>query len=557
VRTVPTLATRLDRALPAALALVVALPALLTAATMARSGWRPVGLDMALELLRTWEVGSRHTPLVGAYSRYGWDHPGPLLFAVSAPAVRLMGPTGLLVTAGVVNAAAAAGTVLAAHRIAGLRLALPAAVAAALMTHALTAAGITDPWNPYVAVLPFLAYLVCVWGAVNGDRVLLVAAVVAGSWCVQAHLGYLPITLAAAGLGGGLRLAWRRSRAPAALPRPWVAAALAVGVLLWLPPLIDQVTDAHGNLGDLVAFARDGTNPAELEARPVGWSAALDAMSGMVTPPAPWTTPVGPNQYLEVPDGTATAATVVVVGLVAVGGLAWWRGRRRPAVLVGLSVVLVGLSVVAMARASDDLYGYLIRWSWGVAALAWTAGAWAVVELVGRREPGRRPAAPVLPVLAAAAVLAIAVLGVRTVTDGSTHRVTHDPAVTAVTDVSRQLRTELDPDVTYELVADSNWHYLVAPGIAVDLITHGQRLVVSPGLAPTFKTWRTADPDRQYPQVVLLPTVGVPVWRLQHPDARRLATHVPRTRAERAEPVTGVPHEAWLVPTRRRGGGRA
>jgi hypothetical protein len=533
---------------PVALSVAVALPALVLAANAASSGWRPVGLDYSLELLRTWEVGGRHTPMTGAYSRFGWDHPGPLLFVASAPAVRLLGAEGLLVTAGLVNALAAAGAVLAAHRTAGLPLAVPTAVAVSVMVHALTGAGLTDPWNPYVAALPFVTYLLCVWGAVHGDRVLLVAAVVAGSWCVQAHLGYLPITVAAALLGAGLRSARRQVRAepPPRMPRRWVAAAVAIGLVLWLPPLVDQVLSGHGNLGDLYAFARDGTNPAEIEAEPVGWSPAVDTMSGMVTPPAPWTRPGLPDQYLSVPDGRP-ATVVVVAGMVVVGGLAWWRRRRGPAALVALSGALVVVSVVAMARASDDLFGYLIRWSWGVAALVWIAVAWALIALA---DPVRRRW--LLPALSAVAVPVVGVLGFRTVADGTNDRFTGDPAVHTVTGLSRQLRAELDPDVTYELVvASSNWHYLVAPGIAVDLIVHGQDLVVSRDLARTFEPWWVAEAGETPPQVVLVPTTEVPAWRLQHPTARRLAAYVPGTAAERAEPVTGVPHEAWLLEPER------
>jgi hypothetical protein len=113
--------------------------------------------------------------------------------------------------------------------------------------------------------------------------------------------------------------------------------------------------------------------------------------------------------------------------------------------------------------------------------------------------------------------------------------------------MSDRLRAELDPDTTYELVAESNWHYLVAPGIAVDLITHGQRLVVSPNLAATFGPWRVAKADRDYPRIVLMPVAKAPVWHLQHPTARRLAVHVPESARARADPVIAVPHEAWLL----------
>ena len=54
------------------------------------------GGDQALEMLRIEDVGTRHTPLLGAWSRWGWAHPGPVLFYALAPFYRLFGETGVL-----------------------------------------------------------------------------------------------------------------------------------------------------------------------------------------------------------------------------------------------------------------------------------------------------------------------------------------------------------------------------------------------------------------------------------------------------------------------------
>ena len=66
-------------------------------------GWHPAS-DVAVEVLRIREVGGRHTPLVGVHSRYGWDHPGPVLFWALAPFSWLFGTAGVLVGVVVLNA---------------------------------------------------------------------------------------------------------------------------------------------------------------------------------------------------------------------------------------------------------------------------------------------------------------------------------------------------------------------------------------------------------------------------------------------------------------------
>ena len=49
------------------------------------------GSDWASIEMRTRDVFSAHPPVVGAYSRMGWSHPGPLLFYLLAVPYRLFG----------------------------------------------------------------------------------------------------------------------------------------------------------------------------------------------------------------------------------------------------------------------------------------------------------------------------------------------------------------------------------------------------------------------------------------------------------------------------------
>ena len=52
--------------------------------------WRPVG-DIALTTLRIDDVGGSNTPLLGAWSRWGWAHPGPLMFWLLAVPASVLG----------------------------------------------------------------------------------------------------------------------------------------------------------------------------------------------------------------------------------------------------------------------------------------------------------------------------------------------------------------------------------------------------------------------------------------------------------------------------------
>ena len=112
--------------------------------------------------MRISEVGGRHTPLVGAHSRYGWDHPGPLLFWGLAPFRWRFGTTGVLVGVVVLNVLAIVGA-----------LSSPAGAVACrswcrggavlTLTWALGPSLLADPWNPWVTVLPCFTFVLLAW----------------------------------------------------------------------------------------------------------------------------------------------------------------------------------------------------------------------------------------------------------------------------------------------------------------------------------------------------------------------------------------------------------
>src|SRR5207244_4933496 len=74
--------------------------------------------DQAIIELRTRDVGTWDTPLVGPYSRFGGNHPGPLLFWLYAIPYRLTGGASwsLLAAPGILNLLAVAGALWIAWR---------------------------------------------------------------------------------------------------------------------------------------------------------------------------------------------------------------------------------------------------------------------------------------------------------------------------------------------------------------------------------------------------------------------------------------------------------
>jgi hypothetical protein len=363
-------------------------PHAIALARAATSGWEGSG-DQAMMLMRMHDVGTEHTPLLGPYSRFGWDHPGPLLFWVGAPGLRLVGPVGVMVTVALLNAAAAVGTVAAARKVAGAWFALTVATAMTVLVHAHGATTLVDPWNPWVTVLPLACYLVSVAAAVVSRAPWpLYVAVATGSFAAQSHLGNAPVVGVAALAGAAWW--WRTRRSiPAAtgpLRRRHAILAAVLLVALWSGPIIDQVTRSPGNLSTLLTFARTPTEEPEplaealgAAARELGW----------------WPAWIGVDEGLW-PVRPAPAITLAVLPAILVAFLTPAIRRRLPSVadrphLAAYALVLYCGAVFAVTRTTGGLIAYVLRWTWPVAMLAFAVAALPFLSIAVRR-PGRRGA---------------------------------------------------------------------------------------------------------------------------------------------------------------------
>jgi len=175
----------------------VLIPLAVSIAAVARREWHPSS-DVALELFQVNEVGGSRTPLTGAWSKWGWDHPGPMLFWILAPFTWLFGTNGALIGTIVINGTAMAGGDFVAQRRGGDPLAVWSASLLLLLSIGLGPEHLFDPWNPWVAVLPFFPFLLLAWSVGEGDLAMAPYFVVAGSFLVQTHVGYAPLV---AGMG--------------------------------------------------------------------------------------------------------------------------------------------------------------------------------------------------------------------------------------------------------------------------------------------------------------------------------------------------------------------
>ena len=346
--------------------------------------------DIALIELRVREVLSAHPPLTGAYSRYGWDHPGPVFFWLAAIPYRLLGEgAGALgIVAIAVNAIGIVALLRLAARLGRAAWFAVAGVLVALVI-GLSPDALASVWNVTITNVALLLFVVACWGLWCGvDRAGWIA-LVAGSFVVQSHVGTGVVIgpLAVTTLGYVVWRWWVRDRHRLGA----AAGPAALTGLLWVVPVgFDAVVDPPGNLGRLVRWSLTHDEPQigfDTAARLLGRTSSL---TFLVEPRLER----GVFLDIETVDlGVLPGAAIVL--LVAAWLVARHAGWRRELVWCSIVASIWVSGFVAAASITTPLGWWLVQWleplgwmTWSAIALvSWRAVASWRPRLVGARAP--------------------------------------------------------------------------------------------------------------------------------------------------------------------------
>ncbi len=344
----------------------VAVPMLVLVLRLAGTGHVYLGFDLALTDLRV-RNALHFGELLGPYDRFGWKHPGPVYFYLLAAVHSVVGDGGRteFIGAALVNAAAMLSTILVVRRRAGQWAALWCAgclAALALAMSGVTPLGVLlSPWNPDVVVFPLVLLGVLCAAAATGSWASLAAAAVVGSFTVQTDIATLPL-VAVFVIGAAAAAAFGPWRTP---PRP-AGRAIGVGacavVLLWLPPIVQQLTTTPGNITLIWRFFNEHSTHPSL---PTGLKIVLTADQYLLGIP---------HQLFLLPPLSGAHAAVILAVLVALSTAAVALGHRRAvplAVVLGIAgVVGLAIGAYAMTRVVGLVYPYLVQWEVAVPVLA-------------------------------------------------------------------------------------------------------------------------------------------------------------------------------------------
>jgi hypothetical protein len=535
------------RALVAGLTALLAVPLLVAVAVQRSPTWYP-SLDLAEIEMHVRDVGTSHSPLLGlggriqGFGKHG-SHPGPISFYALAPVYRLFGSDSwaLQVSAAAVNIVAIGLAVWLGRRRWGTVGVLATAAGLALLMRSYGFQLLTAPWNPHFPIMWWPVVLLAAWSILVGDVVALPLFVLAGSMCAQTHVSYVGqvggMTALVVGGVAARAVLGRRSR-PDETRRllRWLAASAAFGLVLWLPPIVEQLTNDPGNMSVIIESFRHPIDTA------TGLSRAWDLVLRLGNP----VSLLRPGERLPTGGPRGTVALLVMWAVAAAGAV-----RLRDRRLLGLHAVVgaaLVLAVVSISRIFGPIWIYLAYWLKGTIML--TLGAVVATALVAAAAAlERRPLADRLPVrrlttgrarvLVPAGVAAVAlvatVFGVRDASDASPP----EPEVAAaLRRVAPETAQALDRRDRYIV----SWSDPVALGsTGMSLLLDLDRRGFDAGLSRNGDSKVAVGAHRTFPPHEADAEVHVAVgdgaigqWRAR-PGADEVARYEPRTPAERDE----------------------
>lgn len=483
----------------------VLVPFLVAAVAVLLRGDLVLGGDQALLALDSYHVRHLEQPL-GAYSRTGWAHPGPAWLVLLAPFFWAFGSGGAaLVAASLLVHGLFAALVVVVVGGTGRAWQRPL-VAAVVLAYVLgmPAMEFVGVWNPYAALLPAVLLLLLAARACAGGAVALAGALVVGSFLVQTHIGTAPLVVLvvlAAAVVFGVRLVRDPAARPGRRTRIRASALGGAAVLLWVPPLWQQLTapEGRGNLGLLLDYFLHGDPAAEGGSHT--WREAVSATGQMLGSPVfGWQPAPAPIDTAILTPAVVAALAGTLGGAVAVAVL----GRRLPDRLgsaLGLVTAVATVAALVAARTvTGPVHNYLLAWVTVLPAVLLVAGISVAVGLWDRRGllDGR-------PAVAALGVVAVALSGAAAISlQRATGNLSDQPGAAEVARLA--LDALPDPDDASPVLLDIRdvdvW--TTATTVALELEQAGYRAVVEEEWVYGFGSDRAATGDESW-RVVLLP----------------------------------------------------
>jgi len=381
--------------------------------------WFPAG-DMAQAELHMRGFFS-NPPLVGAAGRIVSDtgfqgsHPGPGLWVAMLPVYLIGGRSShaLLAAAASVHIVSVVLAVRLAFHRGGRLLAVLTAVASLIVIRASGPDFMVEPWNPWLAILPFAVFVFLIGEVVapiasaKHKKLSLIAAVIVGSYCLQCHAGYAVLVVGAllASIVVWVRDECRTTESKfLGVSKSW--SKIRSGVLLgsfamlvvWVPVFIDQWRRSPGNLSILWEHFVTPSEPTMSLSMAVRVIATQFNLFGL------WLSGPGSDAPAE-----GWARYIGCILLIVLWAWATWRVKQiKQAAMLRWQLMMAGfvlLGSFSILRIFGPYYEYTVRWIWILSALTSITSIFFLVRTYQVLERLRRLRVSMRTLVAGTAVL--------------------------------------------------------------------------------------------------------------------------------------------------------
>lgn len=345
-------------------------PLLLISARVALSGTPDLAVEGDLAML---DISTRNLAegrsLLGPYSRFGFNHPGPAYLFLRMPLCLITGGSGSAsyITVPLIIAACLTAAFILVRRSCGDTVSIVFCLLILLYLMQTSPVVWLRDWNPFVIIFPFLLFVSACSAVASGRTGWFPAAVVCGSLVAQTHLGGAPVVLALLlSIIPARRLFGRVMPGEGGRVARPVVVGLVLGVALWLPVLIQELAPGDGNVTRIIRFM--GENPSG-----VGFKAALREWSGALT-----TSEIGFLAPRLLRSRGILFQVVFVIALLRLffitGCAVLLRKTARSPFIGALAALLIVAHLVmffGVLQVRGDLHEYLFCWFSVTSPLSW------------------------------------------------------------------------------------------------------------------------------------------------------------------------------------------
>jgi len=322
----------------------------------------PYGDDAVIEIYTL--HATRFSQLLGPYSRYGWNHPGPFMFYLFVPLYVLSGKLS-----GMLFFAAFAINVLAIFAILFLLATLiesrfPLIVSLAILNLLIAGLGrevLVNSWNPYLLITPCLLLLLLLASFAQGNVTLLPLIAVIATFLMQTHIGIIPAVGAMIVLAIILFIARHKSSSESSDEEPHrtihkgsilsLVLTVLIVLVLWLPPCIEELNHDPGNLIRLLNFfTNQGTTVSAKE--------SIATVVGQIF--SPFMILCGITEESRIWKWQGGLFLLILCASLIAG----YKQQRYSMVFIcWLSLTGISVALLSALKTRDQVMGYMFFWT--------------------------------------------------------------------------------------------------------------------------------------------------------------------------------------------------